>query len=67
MKITNKWLVDNKTKNGGYTKLQLSLIGIPWPPIHGWKKNVIGKEISNDKKQAFEFVSQMTKTGEIDV
>ena len=67
MKITDEWLKKNKTKNGGYTKLQLNLIGIPWPPIHGWKKLVIGKEISLEKKKAFEFVSRMTKSGEFNV
>lgn len=63
MKITNQWLMKNRTKHGGYTKLQLHLIGVAWPPLHGWKDSVIGKEITEDKKKAFEFVSQMSKQG----
>ena len=61
MMITDKWLTDNKTKAGGYTKSQLALIGVKWPPVSGWKKSVINTEISEEIKTTFEQISQQTK------
>jgi hypothetical protein len=61
MIITDEWLVNNKTKAGGYTKTQLALVGVDWPPVHGWKKTVIGTELSEENKKTFEQLSQKTK------
>ena len=47
--ITDKWLVENATppSNGtAWTKAQLAVIGVNWPPKNGWKKRVVGKKIS---------------------
>lgn len=48
MKITNKFLNDNKTENGAWTKAQLKSIGVDWPPQKGWKKKILGSEISEE-------------------
>jgi hypothetical protein len=29
-----------RTPNGGWTQKQLALWGVPWPPPHGWKKDL---------------------------
>jgi hypothetical protein len=55
MQITDQWLMDNRTRAGAWTKAQLALIGVDWPPIHGWKQKVIGQVISENT--ANEFVS----------
>lgn len=55
--ITNQWLVEFCTKNGGYTKKQFEAIGLKWKPLKGWKNKVIGREISEDDKFIFELES----------
>jgi hypothetical protein len=29
-----------RTPKGGWTKKQLAQWGVPWPPPHGWKKDL---------------------------
>lgn len=31
---------DGRSKNGGWSRDQLSLLGIPWPPPKNWKKHI---------------------------
>lgn len=38
---------------GGWSKSQLQLIGVPWPPLKGWKYRVIGTEIPTWKIKIF--------------
>lgn len=60
MQITNEWLRANATRNGGYTKAQLELVGVEWPPAKGWKKEVLGREIDGAIASEFEAISQST-------
>ena len=53
-RISLEWIANNKTKNGGYNKVQLQAIGVSWPPKQGWPRRVAGKEISFEQKQFFE-------------
>jgi hypothetical protein len=53
MQITDQWLMDNRTKAGAWTRAQLAVIGIDWPPYHGWKQKVIGQVISEQTASAF--------------
>ena len=39
--ITLDIIEKGKTSNGGYTKRQLEIIGVEWPPHKGWKKEFI--------------------------
>ena len=48
MKLTRQFFLNNRTKNGGFTKKQLEVLGLEWPPKKGWQKAFIGKEIPND-------------------
>ena len=52
--MTKQWLYKHRTKNGGWTKKQLEVIGVCWPPIKGWKKRAIGREITSEQVEAFE-------------
>ena len=45
MIITNEFIELGKSAKGGYSKYKLNLLGVPWPPISGWKETLIGKEI----------------------
>ena len=53
MQITDQWLMDNRTKAGAWTRAQLAVIGVDWPPVHGWKQKVIGQVISESPASAF--------------
>lgn len=33
-------LEDTKSSNGGWSKAQLALLGVPWPPVKGWKEQI---------------------------
>lgn len=53
MIITNELINAAKTEKGGWTKAQLMVIGINWPPSKGWKETVLGLEISEEKARLF--------------
>lgn len=53
MVITKKFIVDNKTLKGAWTKPQIEVLGIKWPPTAGWMNRVIGTEISNENAAVF--------------
>lgn len=55
--ITKDWLDSNKTKSRGYSRSQLSILGIEWPPQKNWRKNVIGMQITDLQKQTYESLS----------
>lgn len=35
-----------RSRNGGWSKKQLELVGVDWPLANGWKKSLIGQEIT---------------------
>ena len=45
--ITNEYIENNKTANGGFSKDILKQWGIDWPPQKGWRKQLIGKKNYN--------------------
>ena len=55
MKLTRTHIEDAKTAKGGYTARQLRAVGVPWPPPRGWKKKLIGKEVTEYQYQQFRF------------
>ncbi|GLK95834.1 hypothetical protein GCM10008164_35740 [Achromobacter xylosoxidans] len=63
MKVTNDWLLQWQTPNGGYNKKQLMLLGVPWPPKRGWKHDMLDREISEEIARAFEVESGRTVVG----
>ena len=55
MVITQEFLESGRTVRGGYTKQQLKILGIVWPPMRAWKQGVIGMVVS--QQVADEFLS----------
>lgn len=53
MRVTSEFIVECASDAGGWTKYQLSLLGVAWPPPKGWKKGVIGSEIDDAVAAAF--------------
>lgn len=41
--ITEGIIQRGQSERGGWTKQQLAILGIRWPPPKGWKKKVVGK------------------------
>ena len=42
-----------QSSNGGWSKAQVELLGVEWPLVSGWKKALIGKEVSDSAYQRF--------------
>lgn len=54
--ITLDIIEKGKTKNGAWTKRQLEILGVQWPPIKGWKEDVKKALLILDKEQINEFI-----------
>lgn len=45
--ILSKQAIDQgRSDRGGLNREQLAILGVSWPPKHGWERRIIGKEIS---------------------
>ncbi len=53
MKITAEFLAAGARPAAAYTKRQLALLGVDWPPVKGWKERVIGQEIPDEASEEF--------------
>jgi hypothetical protein len=63
--VTEQWLKQHATARGGYTKCQLEIIGVGWPPPTGWKARVVGNAIGAVDAKEFERLSgQSSPRGE---
>ena len=54
MIITREYIFKHITKRGAWTKVQLSAIGIEWPPQKGWIDRIEGKYITDQQAKQFE-------------
>lgn len=52
--VTEEWIEKNRTKAGGWNKIQLEQLGVSWPAKSGWKKAAVGLKISDDERTIFE-------------
>ncbi len=41
------------TRNGGFTRAQLEVFGIPWPPPRGWKLRLVGQLVTRAEFEEF--------------
>ena len=48
IRLTNEMLDESKTFRGGWTREQLRLYRVPWPPTKGWKRGLVGTLILSD-------------------
>jgi hypothetical protein len=53
-KVSREWIDQFCTEAGGWTRDQLEVIGIEWPPIKGWKAKAIGRELTDEQRLRFE-------------
>jgi hypothetical protein len=64
--ITNEWLVEHRSPRGGWTRDQLIAIDVAWPPVYGWKRRAIGREISHAAKTRFEMALRAKQASTLD-
>lgn len=53
MKITKDFLEKGMKRGIGATSTQIKLLGLSYPPMKGWKKSMIGKEIDAEKAELY--------------
>ncbi|ABM40171.1 hypothetical protein [Polaromonas naphthalenivorans] len=53
MKLTREILMQYRRPKGMWTRAQLQALGVSWPPKHGWIKEVIGKELTEQQFDQF--------------
>lgn len=51
--LTNEMIDDAKTDAGSWTRAQLAVLGVKWPPKGGWKGTIIGREFSEETLTRF--------------
>ena len=53
-KITKEWFDSNRDYNCAINRAQAQALGLGYPPKRGWRKKIIGKEITLQQKESFE-------------
>ena len=53
MVITKDYLLTNRTKRQAWTKRQLNILGVDYPPRKGWMNDLEGIEITEEQHKAF--------------
>lgn len=53
MKLTKKQILECRSPAGGWTKKQLAILGIEWPPEKGWMWRAVAKDITAEEYQTF--------------
>lgn len=51
--ITPALLASAKTEAGGYTRAQMDVFGVDWPPPKGWPNFLIGQTVEQEKFDQF--------------
>ena len=51
--ITPAMLASAKTEAGGYTRAQMDVFDIDWPPPKGWPAFLIGQSVDQEKFDRF--------------
>lgn len=53
MTVTPEFIEQGKSAHGGWSKRQLAILGVQWPPQPGWKPRAIGREIAQAEANEF--------------
>jgi hypothetical protein len=51
--ITDAWIEAHRSDRGGWTKDQCAAIGVSWPAAHGWKRQAVGRQITDEARARF--------------
>ena len=64
VELTKDIIEAARTPNGGFTKSQLSAIGVGWPPPENWIKEMVGTMITPSQLTAFNRIEYVAKPTE---
>ncbi len=59
--LTRDLIQQAQTRAGGFTKAQLAVFGISWPPPGGWKGSLVGSVVLRSQLDEFWMASSDTK------
>ncbi len=45
VKLSHELIESGQSDHGGWSQEQLALLGVEWPPLKGWKKRIVGREV----------------------
>jgi hypothetical protein len=62
MVITDDWIAKNGTGANSWTRKQLDLIRVSWPPKTGWRRWAVGQEIDDAAAREFERIGRERRT-----
>ena len=65
MIVTTKWLLANRTNNKSWTKAQLKVLKIQWPPKKNWIGLVKGRFLTDQQKEDFEKYVNVTENKDL--
>lgn len=51
--VTTELIEAGQSDRGGWSKAQLALLGVSWPPPPGWKGEVIGRLVPQADAERF--------------
>lgn len=61
--VDKKFIMKHRTARGAWTRAQLNIIGVSWPPAQGWIARVAGKQITESEAEEFKRLSGVKSKG----
>lgn len=65
MIVTTKWLLANRTEHKSWTRAQLKVLKLQWPPKKGWMSLVKGRVLTDQQKKDFELYVNVTENKDL--
>jgi sialic acid synthase SpsE len=63
--VLTKEMIDAAATSGcGFTKRQIEAVGVQWPPVKGWKKQLVGKLVTAKQYSTFSKCQETTTPAE---
>jgi hypothetical protein len=53
IEITRELLNAGRGADGTYTRAQLEVLGVEWPPPRGWRSSVVGRRVPVEVAEEF--------------
>ena len=49
VELTDELIESGMSARGGWTKAQLAVFGVGWPPKKGWKRRLVGTFVTSEQ------------------
>ncbi|MBN9421743.1 MAG: hypothetical protein J0I91_04680 [Candidatus Accumulibacter sp.] len=67
MRITEEFLASGLSARGGYSRRQLELLGVSWPPLKDWMRSVMDGIIADEVAAEFVGLAKRNACEQVDV